>query len=141
MLHQYYQSGVSFIDRDRYRKFFGSAIASAKASFREQKQKYISSIESVSSADLDEQFRKTPDLEKPLFVARLNLRSVDAATAEATRALGQVAELKARIKQLEAEKGQKWKIKKKTRASQERTSPKREYPAKRKKSRKGRSNK
>ncbi len=133
MLHQYYQSGISFIDRDRYKKFFGAAIATAKTSFPEQKAKYISAIESVSSAGLDDQFQNTPDLEKPLFVARLNLRSVDAARSATEKALEQVAELKVRVKQLEAEKEKKWRLKAKSRASQERAKSKRTYPAKSKK--------
>ncbi len=133
MLSQYYQSGISFIDRDKYGKFFGAAISSAKASYQEQKEKYISAIESVSSSDLDNQFQSTPDLEKPLFVARLNLRSVAAARAATERAMDQVSLLKARVRQLEAEKDKKWREKAKTRASQEVSRKKRSYPAKKQK--------
>ena len=107
--------------------------ATAKASFKEQKAKYISAIEGVNGAVLDDQFRNTPDLEKPLFVARLNLRSIDAARSAVSKAQGEVEELRARVKKLEAQKERKWKIKTKARTPKEGPKRKRTYPAKTKK--------
>jgi len=134
MVAQYYQAGISFIDTAAYRRFFGSAIATAKSSFPEQKAKYVAAIEGLSSRDLEDAFEKTPDLEKPLFVARLNLRSIDAANSIALEQAARVRELEARVKQLETEKDKKWRATREKSKRQSRAEArKRTLPAKKKK--------
>ena len=89
-------------------------------------------------ADENYAFAATPDLEKPLFVARMNFRGIEVARAATAEALADVALLKARVKQLESEKEKRWGTRAKTQASQERSKAKGVKRSKaRKKKRKG----
>ncbi|MCI0617818.1 hypothetical protein L0244_33005, partial [bacterium] len=59
MLHEYFYAGISFIDKQRYLKFFGPAIDEARISFYREKEKYIKDLESSQGKNLDEAFEKT----------------------------------------------------------------------------------
>lgn len=72
MLNEYYYAGVSFIDKPRYRKFFGPAVNQAKLDYKEQIQKYLDETEQKDRLhEFDEAFDRVPDLEKPFFVGQM----------------------------------------------------------------------
>ncbi len=109
MLHEYFYAGVSFIDKDRYLRFFGPSIDAAKASYKQEKRKYIAEVERTHIKDLDDAFARTPDLEKPFFVAQMGWRLAEVAQKSAEYARKKVLEGEIKIKQLEAEKAKGWK--------------------------------
>jgi hypothetical protein len=87
MLHGYFYAGVSFIDKARYLKFFGPAVSQAKASYKEQVDKYLQETEQAHGRkDLDEEFDRTPDLEKPFFVAQMGWQMARIAERKAQEA-------------------------------------------------------
>jgi len=59
MLHEYYYAGISFIDKDRYIRFFGPIIDAAKASYEKEKTGYIDELEDTYTRDIDDAFDKT----------------------------------------------------------------------------------
>lgn len=73
LLDTYYNSGITIIDQKQYRRFFGVAIDQAKIQFDREKQNFIKQLEDsrISVAELEEEFVKTPDLEKPMFVQQM----------------------------------------------------------------------
>lgn len=73
LLDTYYNSGITIIDPKQYRRFFGVAIDQAKIQFDREKQNFINHLENsrISVAELDEEFAKIPDLEKPIFVQQM----------------------------------------------------------------------
>jgi hypothetical protein len=119
MLHEYYYAGISFIDRDRYIRFFGRSIDSSKASYKKEKARYIAELEDTYTRDIDEAFEKTPDLEKPFFVAQMGWRLAEASQQREKLATQRALEAEAKVKQLESEKSKAWKIREKRRQEQE----------------------
>ena len=119
MLHEYYYAGVSFIDKDRYVRFFGPSIDAAKLSYEKEKSKYIAEIEDTYVGQIDEAFEKTPDLEKPFFVAQMGWRVAESSKRRQEIAMQRAREAEAKVKQLEAEKDRAWKIREKRRQEQE----------------------
>jgi len=119
MLHEYYYAGISFIDKDRYVRFFGPSIDAAKVSFEKEKTNYINELEKTYTRDIDDAFEKTPDLEKPFFVAQMGWRLAEASKKreELARKLALEAEIK--VKKLESEKENAWKTREKRRQEQE----------------------
>jgi len=119
MLHEYFYAGVSFIDKDLYIRFFGPSINAAKMSYEHEKTKYIDEIEDAYAGQLDEAFDKTPDLEKPFFVAQMGWKIAERSIRreELAKQRAQVAE--AKVKRLEAEKDKAWKTREKKRQKQE----------------------
>jgi hypothetical protein len=72
MLSEYFYAGVTFIDKPRYRKFFGPAVNQAKLDYKDQVQKYLDETEQTDRLhDFDEAFDRVPDLEKPFFVGQM----------------------------------------------------------------------
>lgn len=72
MLSEYYYAGVTFIDKPRYRKFFGPAVNQAKLDYNDQVQKYLDETEQTDRLhEFDEAFDRVPDLEKPFFVGQM----------------------------------------------------------------------
>lgn len=71
MLQGYYYAGISFLDKERYFRFFGPSIDAAKASYRDERAYYVNHVEGKYVNELDEAFGETADLEKPFFVAQL----------------------------------------------------------------------
>ncbi|MHC1765885.1 MAG: SIR2 family protein [Verrucomicrobiia bacterium] len=72
MLHEYFYAGVSFVDKARYLRFFGPSISQAKTRYRDQVDKYLNETEQTSQREeYDKEFERTPDLEKPFFVAQM----------------------------------------------------------------------
>ena len=98
MLSEYYYAGVTFIDKPRYRKFFGPAVNQAKLDYRDQVQKYLDETEQADRLhEFDEAFDRIPDLEKPFFVGQMGWKlartieekannAVEIANAKAARA-------------------------------------------------------
>lgn len=81
LLNELYASGVNFIDKDSYNKFFNEDIELAKLNYESEKQKYIDLLETVDSvAELDKAFYATPDLKKPLFVDQMSTKIADLST-------------------------------------------------------------
>ena len=119
MLHEYYYAGISFIDKDRYVRFFGPSIDAAKASFEKEKSNYINELEHTYTRDIDDAFEKTPDLEKPFFVAQMGWRRAEAFQLREELARQRALEAEARVKQLESEKNKAWKNQEKRRQEQE----------------------
>jgi len=119
MLNEYFYAGISFIDRDRYIRFFGPSIDSAKVSYEKEKTSYIKELEGTYTRDLDDAFDKTPDLEKPFFVAQMGWRRAEAAQQREKLARRRASEAEAKVKQLESEKDKAWKTREKRRQEQE----------------------
>lgn len=123
MLQEFYYASTAFIDRPRYIKFFGPQIEQAKLSFEGQKALYVSSLERLSSSqELEDSFTRTPELEKPYFVAqmgwavaaaaeRLKSAAEDIAKQESARA----REAEAQVRALMVERGEAWRKKEKRR--------------------------
>ncbi len=126
MLHEYYYAGISFIDKERYIRFFGPSINTAKISYEQEKTKYISEIEKNHAGNLDEVFNNTPDLDKPFFVAQMgwkiaekSKRSEEFAKKREQDAKRRAELAEARVKQLELEKDEAWKKREKRKQEQE----------------------
>ena len=110
MLQEYYYAGVSFVDKDRYLRFFGPSIDAAKASYRQEKADYVAHVEDKYLRELDEAFGGTADLEKPFFVAQLGWMRARAAKKEVAQVTERAvaAEVRAsgaerRVKELESD--------------------------------------
>jgi hypothetical protein len=108
MLNEYFSVGVSFIDVPRYTKFFGSAINTAKLVYEEQKEAYLRDVEASSLAQLDDRFENLPDLQKPLFVSRLELHNASLAQKAAATATKRADMLAEQVRKLESEKKKGW---------------------------------
>jgi len=119
MLHEYYYAGISFIDRDRYLRFFGPSVDAAKASYDQEKAKYIAEVEFTHAKQLDEAFEKTPDLEKPFFIAQMGWRLAEVSRQKEEQAKQRALEAETKVKELEAEKDKVWKKREKIRDEQE----------------------
>ncbi|MBI2848882.1 MAG: SIR2 family protein [Chloroflexi bacterium] len=119
MLHEYYYAGISFIDKDRYVRFFGPSVDAAKADYEREKDKYVAEVEHIFTGQLEEAFEKTPDLEKPFFVAQMGWRLVEASRQREAQTRHRALEAEAKVKQLEVEKGKAWKARQTTREQQE----------------------
>ena len=119
MLHEYYYAGISFIDKDRYVRFFGPSIDAAKASYEKERTGYIDEIEETYTRDIDDAFDKTPDLEKPFFVAQMGWRRAEASQRREEMARKRALEAEAKVKQLESEKDKAWKTREKRKQEQE----------------------
>lgn len=90
MLHEYFFAGVSFIDRSRYTKYFGPAIDQARLDYRDQRERYLAETEQAFRGDeLDAAFDRTPDLDKPFFVAQMGWQLARAAEEKAERVTAQ----------------------------------------------------
>jgi hypothetical protein len=63
--------------------------------------------------------RKTPDLEKPFFVAQMGWRLADASKQREELSRKRAIEAEARVKQLESEKDKAWKTREKRKQEQE----------------------
>jgi hypothetical protein len=110
MLHEYYYAGVSFINKDRYIKFFGPSIDAAKLSFEVERERYISEVEEIYTKNIGEAFAKTPDLEKPFFVAQMGWRMAERAKEQEGIAKERAVEAEAKVRKLESERGKAWKV-------------------------------
>jgi hypothetical protein len=119
MLQEYYYAGISFIDNDRYCRFFGSHIDSAKLSFEREKIKYTNELKEAYTKNIDDDFAKTPDLEKPFFVAQMGWRLAEEAKKREESARRDAFEAEAKAKKLESEKNKAWKTRDKERQEQE----------------------
>ena len=119
MLNEYYYAGISFIDKDRYIRFFGPSIDAAKASYEKEKTNYIADLEETYTRHLDEAFDKAPDLEKPFFVAQMGWRRAEASQQREDLARKRALEAESRVKQLESEKDKAWKTREKRIQEQE----------------------
>ena len=108
MLNEYYFAGASFVDGPRYLKFFGSAINTSKLVYNEQKEAYLRDTEATSSTGLDDRFEKLPDLQKPLFVSRMEFRNASAAQQVAKAANQRADALAEQVRRLESEKKKGW---------------------------------
>jgi hypothetical protein len=118
MLNEYFYAGVSFIDGPRYLKFFGSAINTAKLVYSEQKEAYLRDTEATSLTELDDRFEKLPDLQKPLFVSRMEFHNASAAQKAAAAANRRADALAEQVRRLEGEKKKGWRSKERKRKLQ-----------------------
>jgi hypothetical protein len=116
MLNDYYNAGVSFIDTDRYERFFTPYINAAKADFREHKKRYFEYFENANQ--VDKEFDTTPNLDKPLFVQQMIARVAKSESMRADAATKRAEEAEARLHALEAEKAGAWKTRERIRAEQ-----------------------
>lgn len=116
MLNDYYNAGVSFIDTDRYERFFTPYINAAKADFREHKKRYFEYFENANQ--VDKEFDTTPNLDKPLFVQQMIARVAKSESMRADAATKRAEEAEARLHALEAEKAAAWKTRERIRAEQ-----------------------
>jgi hypothetical protein len=119
MLHEYYYAGISFIDKDRYVRFFGPSIDAAKASYEKEKAGYINEVEDIYTRDIDDAFDKTPDLEKPFFVAQMGWRRAEISQQREEFAKQRARDAETRVKQLETEKDKAWKTREERKQEQE----------------------
>jgi hypothetical protein len=118
MLQEYYHTGISFIDNDRYCRFFGSSIDSAKLSFEREKIKYTNELNETYTKNIDDAFEKTPDLEKPFFVAQMGWRLAEEAKKREESTRRDAIEAEAKVRKLEIEKNKAWKTREKERQEQ-----------------------
>jgi hypothetical protein len=119
MLHEYYYAGVSFIDKNRYVRFFGPSIDAAKISYQKERASYIDELEERYTRNLDEGFEKTPDLEKPFFVAQMGWRRAEASQRREEIARQRALAAEVKVKQLESEKRDVWKNREKKEEEQD----------------------
>ena len=119
MLNEYFYAGVTFIDKGAYLRFFGATIDAAKLSYKEEKGKYISNTEETHIRELDEAFDKTPDLEKPFFVAQMAWKVAENQRNSAEVARHRASEAEHKVKLLEAEKEKAWKDRDRRKKEQE----------------------
>ena len=119
MLNEYYYAGISFIDKDRYKRFFGPSIDAAKISFEKEKTKYLNELEETYTRNIEDAFEKTPDLEKPFFVAQMGWRLAEASQKREESAKKRALEAETKVKKLESEKEKAWKTREKVRQEQE----------------------
>ena len=118
MLHDYY-AGISFIDKDRYERFFGPGIDAAKASYKEQRENYIKEIEGTYITDIDDAYEQTSDLEKPFFVSRMGWQLAEVSKQREDIAVRRALEAEKKVKQLEAEREKAWKTREEKQLEQE----------------------
>ena len=119
MLHEYYHAGISFIDKNRYLRFFSPLINASRVTFEEQKQGYLKDVESHFGANtLDAAFEATDDLEKPLFVHRLTLFSIEHARRLSRQAIDRAEQAEKRVRILESEREGKWRSASRARSRQ-----------------------
>ena len=119
MLHEYYYAGISFIDKDRYEHFFGPGIDASKAAYEAEKAKYIQQLEDRYTAGIDEAFEKTPDLEKPFFVAQMGWRQAEVSKQIQEEATERALVAETRVRDLENERDSAWKKRKSRSETQE----------------------
>ena len=119
LLHEYFYAGVSFIDRNRYLRYFGPSIDAAKAAFKEERAAYIRVLEDRYTRGISEAFGKTPDLEKPFFVSQMITRTSAESERRERLAQERASAAEARIKELELEKSEAWKGREARRQQQE----------------------
>ena len=108
MLHEYYYAGVSFIDRERYERFFGSSIDESKASFGREVADYIRDQE--DGERFMAAFDQIPDLEKPFFITQMGWRSAEEAREREELTQRKLLELETKIRHLEMERNRAWKV-------------------------------
>ena len=119
MLHEYYYAGISFIDKSRYEHFFGPSISAAKTSYLEERANYVADMESSSLEEIDEIFERTSNLEKPFFSAQMAWYSARASKRREETAIQRALDAEGRVKTLEIEREQGWKIREERRRKQE----------------------
>jgi hypothetical protein len=119
MLHEYYYAGISFIDKERYLRFFGPSVDAAKASYELEKARYIAEVENTHARQLDEAFDKTPDLEKPFFVAQMAWRSAEVSRRKEEQMQQRAIKAEDKVRQLEVEKSKAWKTRDRIKREQE----------------------
>lgn len=126
MLHEYYYAGISFINKDRYEHFFGHSINSAKASYKDERDRYIEEIEETHIKDIDAAFEQTPDLEKPFFVAQMGWKLAEESKQKEELskqkerlAIKRALDAEIKVKKLEAERDKAWKTREKMKQKQE----------------------
>ena len=119
MLHEYYYAGISFIDKERYGQFFGPAVDSAKASYHREKAGYIKELEDRYTGNIDEDFERTPDLEKPFFVTQMLLQLKEASEKRTELALQRAQKAEQKVKRLESEQAKAWKTREQRKIEQE----------------------
>ena len=73
LLSEYYYSGISFISREQYLKFFGASINQSKLTYAEQRERYAVLVEEDADV-VDEYFNRLDDLEKPAFAEQMAWR-------------------------------------------------------------------
>jgi hypothetical protein len=121
----FYNAGVEFIDAEKYEKYFGQMIESSKRDFAREKKLYADFVgkQYASQRDeeplLDAKFMQIPDLKKPLVVERISYELLDEALKREEIAKKATQSLKAQVTQLEREKRDAWKGRKKRQAKQE----------------------
>lgn len=103
MLNEYYYAGITFVDRGRYERFFGSIIDESKASYSRELAGYIGDRDKTYGERVTAAFESTPDLEKPFFVAQMGWHSAADALAREERAQQQVVALEEQVRKLVAE--------------------------------------
>lgn len=97
MLNEYYYAGVTFIDKPRYRKFFGPAVNQAKLDFKDQVQQYLKEVEQTDRLrDFNDAFDRVPDLEKPFFVGQMGWKLARTIEEKAKRAVERATALAAK---------------------------------------------
>jgi ribosomal protein S19E (S16A) len=112
MLQEYFGTGVVVIDTARYEKFFGPSIDLANTTYKEEREKYLKDLSSVTPRELDQAFEQTPDLEKPFFVQQLGWRLAQEARLKADFATRQAEVALREVEDLKLQRDSKWKQRK-----------------------------
>jgi len=112
LLQEYFYAGITFIDKQKYKQYFGANIDASKISFEEQKQKYISEVEESNIEKINILFKNTPDLEKPFFVFQMNSRLLDEGGKREQNLKEKLNNAEKKVKELESERESAWKKRK-----------------------------
>jgi hypothetical protein len=99
MLHEYFGAGIVLIDKPRYEKFFEPSINMARTTYRQERDKYIGACAQHGASELDAEFERIPDLEKPFFVQQMGWKM---ATQERVKAEVAVKEAERAAQKAEA---------------------------------------
>lgn len=119
MTQEYFYAGLTFIDKEKYQRYFGPSIDAAKASFQEEKKRYVEAVEERFSGEIEKGFEETSDLEKPFYVAQMGWKTANLERQRAEIAGDRAANAEARVKELEREREKGWKLKEERRRQHE----------------------
>src|SRR5205814_2025009 len=118
MMQEYMGAGVVVLDKARYEKFFGPSIDLAYTTYREEREKYLKDLSTMSPKALDEAFDRTPDLEKPFFVQQLGWRLAQESQRKADAAIKKAHEVEIELDRMKLERDSKWRHRKEIRDAQ-----------------------
>ena len=102
MIGEYYYAGIELMDRAKYERYFGRMIDASKALYKEEIEGYVRDLEDDAEG-VEDAYKSTPDLEKPLFVVQVGWRLAESAVHRERVGARERMELERKVKELEGE--------------------------------------